>query len=124
MWRRRAPTYSVRPMPANVRRGNVAFTVAYSMAAASQHTQAAWELLSYLTGRDGMRVWLKTRDKEDPLAQFYVIEFRMRDEQLEITCFESSLIINPDHVTSPPWMGQAATIARRIINPESIGVSP
>ena len=67
------PDYSVRPMPANVRRGNVAFTVAYSMAAASQHKQAAWELLSYLTGRDGMRVWtsggvaLPSRDDVAPL---------------------------------------------------------
>jgi ABC-type glycerol-3-phosphate transport system substrate-binding protein len=44
-------------MPSNVRRGNIAFTVAYSMAAASEHKQAAWELLSYLTGRDWMQVW-------------------------------------------------------------------
>lgn len=74
--------------------------------------------------RKGSRVWLKTRDKEDPLARFYVMEFRLRDGALEITSFESSQIINPDHVMSPPWMAQAATIARRIINPESIGVSP
>jgi multiple sugar transport system substrate-binding protein len=49
--------YSARPMPSNVRRGDVAFTVAYSMAAMSTHKQAAWELLSYLTGREGMQVW-------------------------------------------------------------------
>jgi multiple sugar transport system substrate-binding protein len=67
------PDYSARPMPANVGRGNVAFTVAYSMAAASQHKQAAWELISYLTGRDGMRVWisggvaLPARDDVAPL---------------------------------------------------------
>jgi multiple sugar transport system substrate-binding protein len=49
--------YSIHPLLSNVRRGNLAFTVAYSMAAASQHKQAAWELLSYLTGREGMQLW-------------------------------------------------------------------
>jgi len=49
--------YSVHPLLSNTRRGNVAFTVAYSIAAASQHKQAAWVLLSYLTGREGMQRW-------------------------------------------------------------------
>jgi multiple sugar transport system substrate-binding protein len=51
------PDYSVHALPSNTRRGNVAFTVSYSMAAASQHKQAAWVLLSYLTGREGMQLW-------------------------------------------------------------------
>jgi multiple sugar transport system substrate-binding protein len=50
--------YSIHPMPANVRRGNLAFTVAYAMASSSPHKQAAWELLSYLTGRTGMQQWV------------------------------------------------------------------
>jgi multiple sugar transport system substrate-binding protein len=50
--------YSIHPMPTNVRRGNLAFTVAYAMASSSQHKQAAWELLSYLTGRTGMQQWV------------------------------------------------------------------
>src|SRR2546425_2202936 len=49
--------YSIHPLLSNVRRGNLAFTVAYSIAAAWQHKQAAWELLSYLTGREGMQLW-------------------------------------------------------------------
>lgn len=49
--------YSVEALPSNVRRGNLAFTVAYSIAAVSQHKQAAWQLLSYLTGREGMGLW-------------------------------------------------------------------
>lgn len=49
--------YSVHPLLSNVRPGSLAFTVAYSIAAASQHKQAAWELLSYLTGREGMQLW-------------------------------------------------------------------
>jgi multiple sugar transport system substrate-binding protein len=67
------PDYSVHPMPSNVRRGNIAFTVSYSIAAASQHKQAAWTLLSYLTGREGMALWtsggvaLPSRDDVAPL---------------------------------------------------------
>jgi multiple sugar transport system substrate-binding protein len=68
------PDYSIRPMPSGTRRGNVAFTVAYSIAAASQHKQAAWELLSYLTGPEGMALWtsggvaLPSRDDVAPPA--------------------------------------------------------
>ena len=66
--------------------------------------------------RKGMRCWLKSREPGDDLAHFYVIEFRQRDERLEITCFESSQIINPDSVFTPPWITEAATIARRIVS--------
>ena len=65
--------YSINPMPENVRRGNLAFTVAYAIATASQHKQAAWQLLSYLTGRAGMQLWvdggvaLPSRDDVTPL---------------------------------------------------------
>jgi multiple sugar transport system substrate-binding protein len=65
--------FSIHPMPANIRRGNLAFTVAYAIASSSQHKQAAWQLLSYLTGRDGMQLWvdggvaLPSRDDVTPL---------------------------------------------------------
>jgi multiple sugar transport system substrate-binding protein len=65
--------YSIHPMPSNVRRGNLAFTVAYAIASSSQHMQAAWTLLSYLTGRDGMQLWVNggvappSRDDVTPL---------------------------------------------------------
>jgi multiple sugar transport system substrate-binding protein len=66
-------SYSIHPMPSNVRRGNLAFTVAYAIASSSQHKQAAWTLLSYLTGREGMQLWinggvaLPSRDDVTPL---------------------------------------------------------
>jgi multiple sugar transport system substrate-binding protein len=66
-------SYSIHPMPSNVRRGNLAFTVAYAIASSSQHMQAAWTLLSYLTGRSGMQLWvnagaaLPSRDDVTPL---------------------------------------------------------
>jgi multiple sugar transport system substrate-binding protein len=50
--------YSIHPMPSSIRRGNLAFTVAYAVASSSQHKQSAWELLSYLTGRAGMQQWV------------------------------------------------------------------
>jgi multiple sugar transport system substrate-binding protein len=45
------------PMPKGKTRGNLAFTVSYSMAKDSTHKAAAWELLKYLTGPAGMKRW-------------------------------------------------------------------
>lgn len=35
----------------------MAYTVAYAMNAASEKKEAAWELMSYLTGKEGMETW-------------------------------------------------------------------
>jgi multiple sugar transport system substrate-binding protein len=44
-------------MPKGKTRGNLAFTVSYSMAKDSKNKPAAWELLKYLVGRQGMKTW-------------------------------------------------------------------
>jgi multiple sugar transport system substrate-binding protein len=49
--------YRLAPLPKGKTRGNLAFTVSYSMAKDSKHKQAAWTLLSWLTGRTGMKKW-------------------------------------------------------------------
>lgn len=49
--------YTLAPMPKGKTRGNLAFTVSYAMAKDSKHKAAAWTLLSYLTGRTGMKKW-------------------------------------------------------------------
>lgn len=41
----------------NNKKGTMAFTVAYVMNAASEKKDAAWELISYLTGKEGMETW-------------------------------------------------------------------
>ncbi|MGG3739563.1 ABC transporter substrate-binding protein [Aeribacillus pallidus] len=41
----------------NGKKGTMAFTVAYVMNAASEKKEAAWELISYLTGKEGMEKW-------------------------------------------------------------------
>lgn len=41
----------------NNRPGTMAFTVAYVMNRKSQNKQAAWKLIAYLTGREGMKAW-------------------------------------------------------------------
>ncbi|GIN84901.1 ABC transporter substrate-binding protein [Heyndrickxia sporothermodurans] len=41
----------------NGKKGTMAFTVAYVMNAASEKKEAAWELMSYLTGKEGMETW-------------------------------------------------------------------
>lgn len=38
-------------------KSTMAYTVAYVMNAASEKKEAAWELLSYLTGKEGMETW-------------------------------------------------------------------
>ncbi|MFE8702444.1 ABC transporter substrate-binding protein [Cytobacillus sp. FJAT-54145] len=41
----------------NGKQGTMAFTVSYVMNAASEKKEAAWELMSYLTGKEGMETW-------------------------------------------------------------------
>ncbi|WP_409296697.1 ABC transporter substrate-binding protein [Peribacillus sp. SCS-26] len=41
----------------NGKKSTMAYTVAYVMNAASKKKEAAWELLSYLTGKEGMETW-------------------------------------------------------------------
>jgi multiple sugar transport system substrate-binding protein len=50
-------SFKTAPMPKGKTRGNLAFTVSYSMAKDSKHKAAAWKLLSYLTGPKGMKQW-------------------------------------------------------------------
>jgi multiple sugar transport system substrate-binding protein len=44
----------------NNQKGTMVFTVAYVMNKQSQHKAAAWELISYLTGKAGMHKWTAT----------------------------------------------------------------
>ncbi|HEY8777054.1 MAG TPA: extracellular solute-binding protein [Gaiellaceae bacterium] len=50
--------FTTAPMPMDKRRGNLAFTVSYSMAKDSKNKPAAWELLKYLVGKQGMQQWV------------------------------------------------------------------
>src|SRR5579884_425129 len=50
--------YGVFPMISQKTGGNLAFTVSYSMAKDSKHKQAAWTLLSWLTGQQGQKLWV------------------------------------------------------------------
>lgn len=65
--------YSIHPMVENEQDGNLAFTVSYSIAADSKQKDAAWVLLSYLTGPDGMKTWtskglaLPSREDVEPV---------------------------------------------------------
>jgi multiple sugar transport system substrate-binding protein len=45
------------PMPKGKVKATLAFTVSYSTSPASKNKDAAWTLISYLTGRAGMRQW-------------------------------------------------------------------
>lgn len=50
--------YGVAEVPTiDGKQGTMAFTVAYVMNASSEKKEAAWKLISYLTGKDGMETW-------------------------------------------------------------------
>ena len=49
--------YTWAPMPKGKQQATLGFTVSYSMAKEAAHKQAAWVLLSYLTGTAGMHLW-------------------------------------------------------------------
>ncbi|ARV63245.1 ABC transporter substrate-binding protein [Nostocales cyanobacterium HT-58-2] len=44
----------------NDKKGTMVFTVAYVMNKQTQHKAEAWELISYLTGKEGMTKWTQT----------------------------------------------------------------
>jgi multiple sugar transport system substrate-binding protein len=50
--------YTNNPMVRNKAAGNLAFTVSYSIATDSKNKAAAWTLLTYLTGKQGMSTWV------------------------------------------------------------------
>jgi multiple sugar transport system substrate-binding protein len=50
--------FATAPLPIGKKRGNLAFTVSYSMARDSKNKPAAWALLKYLVGRQGMQQWV------------------------------------------------------------------
>jgi multiple sugar transport system substrate-binding protein len=49
--------YQIQPLVQGRQPANLAFTNAYAMAADSKNKSAAWALIQYLTGPDGMKVW-------------------------------------------------------------------
>ncbi len=49
--------YAWKEMPAGKQKATLGFTVSYSIGKESAHKQAAWVLLSYLTGSEGMKLW-------------------------------------------------------------------
>ena len=62
------------PMIRNKAQGNLAFTVSYSIAKDTKNVNAAWTLLTFLTGKRGMTVWtskglaLPSRSDVKPVA--------------------------------------------------------
>ncbi|HEY9672169.1 MAG TPA: ABC transporter substrate-binding protein [Waterburya sp.] len=43
----------------NDKKGTMAYTVAYVMNKKTKHKEAAWQLISYLTSKEGMKAWAK-----------------------------------------------------------------
>ena len=51
--------FTVNPMVRGKARGNLGFTVSYSIGKESQNKKAAWQLLRFLVGKQGQSVWVK-----------------------------------------------------------------
>jgi multiple sugar transport system substrate-binding protein len=51
--------FAVYPMVRNTARGNLGFTVSYSIGKDSSNKKAAWRLLRFLVGKQGQSVWVK-----------------------------------------------------------------
>jgi multiple sugar transport system substrate-binding protein len=49
--------YTISPLPKGKVNGNLGFTVSYSIGKNTSNKKAAWTLLSYLVGKQGMRLW-------------------------------------------------------------------
>ena len=64
--------FEIAELPEGAQQGNLAFTVSYSIGTDSQNKEAAWVLLQYLTGPEGMAEWtgqglaLPSRDDVEP----------------------------------------------------------
>ena len=50
--------YSAHPMVKGKTNGNLAFTVSWSIAKSNPNKAAAWKLLSWLTGKQGEKIWM------------------------------------------------------------------
>ncbi len=65
-------SYEIAELPQGAEQGNLAFTVSYSIGADSENKEAAWVLLQYLAGPEGMAEWtslglaLPSRDDVEP----------------------------------------------------------
>jgi multiple sugar transport system substrate-binding protein len=62
------------PVPKGKAKATLAFTVAYSTSPASKNKDAAWALISYLTGKTGMKLWT-TKGLELPSRSDVKINF-------------------------------------------------
>lgn len=49
--------WKVAEMPAGKQKGTVAFTTAFAMPKDSKYKEDAWQMMNYLTGKEGMEIW-------------------------------------------------------------------
>ncbi|HYE36410.1 ABC transporter substrate-binding protein [Methylocaldum sp.] len=99
--------YRVAPLPAGKQAASIAFVAGYAIPKATRHPDKAWQVLRYLTGPEGGRIWEKsgiglparrsvTRDLElerDPLKRVFlrsldharVWQFRVNQRVLDET---------------------------------------
>lgn len=77
--------YGVAELPAGAQKGAPAFTVAYSIFNGTQNPDAAWTLVRYMTGPEGMATWTSlglAMPSRPDLAEQWLQEFPEREPYL------------------------------------------
>jgi multiple sugar transport system substrate-binding protein len=78
--------YGVAELPAGTQKGAPAFTVAYSIFNGTQNPDAAWTLVNYMTGPEGMATWTSlglAMPSRPDLADAWLEEFPERKPYLD-----------------------------------------
>jgi multiple sugar transport system substrate-binding protein len=98
----------------NGKPGTMVFTVAYVMNRQSKHKQEAWELISYLTGKEGMEKWTSTGFAL-PSRKSVAKKLKFDGEALR-----APLLAGVSYAT--PWqIGQYPTVIANSFNNQYIG---
>jgi len=90
--------YGVAEVPAGAQKGTPAFTVAYSIFNGTQNPDAAWTLVHYLTGPDGMLTWTSlglAMPSRPDIADAWLEDFPERQPYLESGDYATAVQYGP-----------------------------
>jgi multiple sugar transport system substrate-binding protein len=92
-------TFGIAELPAGPKgRGTFAFTVAYSVNARTQNRDAAWALVNYLTGPEGMRKWTSlglAMPSRKSLEASWIDQFKEREPFLKAAAYAQPWQLGP-----------------------------
>ncbi len=90
--------YGIAELPAGEQKGTAAFTVAYSIFNQTQNADAAWALVRYMTGPDGMSTWTSlglAMPSRPDLADQWLEKFPDREPYLDSGDYATAVQYGP-----------------------------